>query len=902
MNNASRRARRAWPIVIVGILLLSCAALAQSDAGRIDGTVVDARNKPLPGAEVRLVGRDGSTTSDERGRFTIQGVPTGPQQLEVRYVGFATTTVSIDVAAEGSTKADVVLTPGQLVAEILTVRAAPLLEGQAKAFSQQKTAPNIVNVVAEEEINAFPDQNSAEATQRIPGISIERDQGEGRYVLIRGTEARLNSMMVDGERLPSPEGDVRQVALDVISSDLIQSIEVSKVLTPDMDGDAIGGAVNFVLKDPPRSNQLRVQGTYGYGDLRELNSESIQLSWGSMSKSGRFGYQISGSYTDNDRASDNFEVEYDDGDLESLEFRNYAIRRTRTGFQGALDWFASPRSRFYVKGTHNEFDDQEYRRRKIEAVGDDEIGRELKDRFESQVIQAFTVGGEHTDVLEGALSWRLTLDHAEEEEPNALDSLFVQTGVTFNPNVTPEFIQPDDIRANPTNENLANFFLDSAVRSNNLTEEDNLIARVDLERPLAFRSWKGLGKVGLKLRDKSKSRDNDVVEFTSATQRRLNDLRDRGFDPQTTILGGRYTMGTMPLAGAMRALVDGGVLAGEQDFEEETADYDADERVYAAYGMAELFVNDRLMVLPGLRYEFTDTEYSAKEALFNVDGDFVGLSPVSGSSSYGVIMPHLHARYALDDASNVRAAFTRTFARPDFAQLAPFRLIIEEDGEIEAGNPELDPTLSWNLDLLYERYYESVGVLSAGLFYKDLTDYIYLFRGTENRGGEDFDLIQPQNGDDAELFGVEFAYVRHLRFAPEPLDGLGVHVNYTYTDSEATFPGREGSKATLPGQSEHLGNVALSYEKGGFSARASYNFHGKYIAEVGETPAEDIYYDDREQYDFIASYTFKNGLRLSLELNNLTDEPLRFYEGSEDRPIQEEYYSWYGRLGASFTF
>ena len=135
---------------------------------------------------------------------------------------------------------------------------APILEGQARALNQQQNAPNIMNVVSADQIGAFPDPNAAEAVQRVPGVSIQRDQGEGRYVLVRGTEARLNSMMIDGERIPSPEGDIRSVALDVIPADLLESIEVTKALTPDMDGDAIGGAVNLVTRQAPEKRRVFV--------------------------------------------------------------------------------------------------------------------------------------------------------------------------------------------------------------------------------------------------------------------------------------------------------------------------------------------------------------------------------------------------------------------------------------------------------------------------------------------------------------------------------------------------------------------------------------------------------------------------------------------------------------------
>jgi TonB-dependent receptor len=232
----------------------------------------------------------------------------------------------------------------------------------------------------------------------------------------------------------------------------------------------------------------------------------------------------------------------------------------------------------------------------------------------------------------------------------------------------------------------------------------------------------------------------------------------------------------------------------------------------------------------------------------------------------------------------------------------PRRFINQEDREIELGNADLDPTTSWNLDLMYERFFSTLGLFSAGVFYKDLSDYIYLFNREDLYDGEVYDIIQPMNGESATVWGIELAYQDQFRRLPAPFDGLGILANWTWTDSEAVFPDREGEKATLPGQSDTVGNLALSYEKAWFSGLLSLNFHGKYIDEVGETSAEDIYYDDHKQLDLSCKFIISPSWRLFLDLNNLTDEPLRYYEGSENRPIQEEYYSWWGTLGFTYSF
>jgi TonB-dependent receptor len=200
---------------------------------------------------------------------------------------------------------------------------------------------------------------------------------------------------------------------------------------------------------------------------------------------------------------------------------------------------------------------------------------------------------------------------------------------------------------------------------------------------------------------------------------------------------------------------------------------------------------------------------------------------------------------------------------------------------------------------MYERFFATVGVVSAGAFYKSLDDYIYIFTSEEDYQGNEFEVTQPRNGEAATVWGLELAYQNQFRRAPAPFDGFGLFLNYTWTDSEATYPDRDDT-TTLPGQAESVGNLALSYEKGFFSGILSYNMSGKYISEVGGDPEDDVYYDDHEQLDLQTEFRLTLSWAVYLQLYNLTDEPLRYYVGSSDRPIQEEYYSWWGLLGVKF--
>lgn len=890
------QARLRASVALAALACLAASLPAAPADGVVSGLVADSRvGNGLPGAQVRLVGTSFEAVTDRRGFYRIAGVPAGEYTAAATYLGFDDGSATVSLAAGSTATANIRLRLTGFAEEVTVT--APLLQGQAKALSQQQNANNILNVVSADQIGAFPDSNAAEAVQRVPGVSIERDQGEGRYVLIRGTEARLNSMLINGERIPSPEGDIRSVALDVVPADLLQSIEVSKSLTPDMDADAIGGAVNLVTGQAPESPRAFLSAAAGYNDVSDDTLGRLTGSFARRFSENKVGLVLAGSYFKTDRGSENFEAEYDDGDLDTLEYRHYTVTRERLGLNGALDFRLGGGGLFYLRGIYNDYSDQEYRRAKTNAVGDGEIDRELKDRLETQTIASFSAGG--AQPLGGGL-WSLdytaSWSYASEDEPDAQYTLFRQEDVLFDPNVAPGRIDPDDIQANALNEDFALSIFDEGVVEDNFTSDRDLVGGFNLKRVFASGSRNGILKFGGKYRDKRKERDNGTTLFESDDDLFLPDFADPGFAPSTSIIDGRYVMGPFVDPARARSGLPG-LGSGERDPEADLADFDAREKLAAGFVMAEVNLSPNLMILPGLRYEHTDIDYTGYEVLFDEDGDYRSTEPVTGAKSYGNWLPHLHLRYrTAEGRGNLRAAVTRTLARPNYFDLVPYQLILEEDGEIERGNPALESTRSWNFDLLYEHFLPSVGVVSAGVFHKRLDDYIYFFTFEEDRGGSDFDVIQPLNGEKATLTGVELALQTKIGM------GFGFLGNYTWTESEAEFPGREGSPASLPGQSKHVGNAALTFETAGFSSRLAVNLHGKYISEVGGSEAEDVFYDDHVQLDVAASYRFSKGIRLFVEVNNLTNEPLRYYEGSSDRPIQEEYYKWWGTVGFKWDF
>jgi TonB-dependent receptor len=611
---------------------------------------------------------------------------------------------------------------------------------------------------------------------------------------------------------------------------------------------------------------------------------------------------IGGSYLKASRGSENFEPAYTATlGLASNSLRDYTVTRKRSGLNAAFDWKAGASTTLHLRGLYNRFSDQEYRQQVKHTVTSSRIDRQLKDRLETQHIGSFAARGLHAFAGGATLEVRASTAYGDEGEPNHQDTTFRQGKVLFNPNVTAASIDPNNIQANPLNENLANYTLNSIVITDGLTRDRDAVASGDLRLPLTTSAGNvSFLKFGGKYRQKHKFYDVTITNKTSPTAIPMQPYLD---STTISIFGTRYPMGPPINAAGSRGISSQYPLTSVPDhIKADPANYDATEGVFAAYGMAEIFLGTKLALVPGVRFESTNVDYTGHVVKLDASGAWVSTSEVTGGATNGVVLPMAHLRYAFDDSTILRTAFTRTLARPDYADLVPRETINLQNYTISQGNPALQPTTSWNYDLMFEHYFRSVGIVSAGFFAKQLTDYIYPFESTDVRGGDTYRVTQPQNGESATLRGAEFAFQNQLRFLPGPLAGIGVYANYTFTTSSTTFLGREGETAPLPGQARHVGNFAVWYERYGFSGRASVNYHGRFLDSVGATSANDVFYDAHEQLDVMLSQAIGRNFRVFADFLNLSDAPLRYYQAVWDRPIQEERYHWWCMFGVKATF
>ena len=895
-------------------------------SGMIIGRVLDENGLALPGASIMLTNLPNvGTSSDGSGDFTLIDVPAGEHVIRISYIGFNTVEQKVAVEAGVFTPLVLNLQSGVTVGEEVVILGDRLM-GQAKALNQQYSNNNITNIVAADQIGRFPDSNIGDAMKRIPGITMQYDQGEARFGIIRGTAPALNSYMINGERVPSAEGATRSVQLDLIPADMVQTIEVNKAITPDMDADAIGGSVNLVTRSAPSGLRISGTGSLGYNLIREHAIGQGSLVLGNRFFSDKLGVILSGSYHNNTFGSDNIEASWDQDDdgnafTEEIEVRKYDIQRVRRSVSLALDYKINPRHQLRFNGIYNHRDDRENRYRlrfrdlsypgsESGEISDVTIVRETKGgasdrgdeaRLEDQRTQNFSVSGDHTFGKVKA-NWSATLAKASEERP---DERYIEweidesaTGMLNMSNARkPKFTPTSDV-------SYGQFELGDLTTEDQFTEEIDKNFKLNFVIPFGGDYNSNYLKFGGRLRMKDKNRDNVFYEASSlGVFEETMDAHPLSDQTRSNFNAGSYRSGMYTSKGylANLNLRDPDAFELEEDPAAEVENFDASENVAGGFVMIDKNITSKFSVMAGVRFEHTSVDYNG----FQFDTDLEEVTATKGDDEYTNVLPNLHLRYNVNNDIVLRAAWTNTLARPNYYDLVPYRLIENGTEILSEGNSSLEPTRSMNFDLMGERYFESVGIISIGGFYKSLDDIIVTYQQNNFMdvvsGLEFEEYSQPRNGGQATLKGVEVAVQRQLSFLPGVWKGLGVYVNYTYTKSDADeMDGREGEDLGMPGTAEHMFNASLSFETKKLVMRLSLNHTSDYIDEIGESSFYDRFYDKQTFLDFNASFALASQWRVFAEANNLTNQPLRYYQGIQSRVMQEEFYGQRFALGVKF--
>lgn len=920
---------------LVGLLfLISFVFFANAQQNySVSGKVVDKNTgETLPGASVHVLNSKNGTTTDEYGNFNITKIQNPKSKLVVSFIGYLNDTIVLNFSKRNTISLKVKLISN--IEQLAEVSVTDKAKGQVKAIIEQKRADNIKNVVSSEQIEQFPDLNAGEAMQRIPGITLQRDQGDGRFVQLRGTPPEFTNFNVNGEQIPSPEGDVRYVGMDIISADQIDQIEITKVLTPDMDADGIGGSVNIrTKKAESKIPEIKASIVGGYSDLRESGNYQTQFSF--AQRQNKLGFLVNGSYYINNQGSDNMEFEYDKGtffgsqsdsianyhiQFKEAQLRHYEITRKRIGISSTIDYEFSDKSYIYLRGMFNQFSDYEIRRRKIYTLDDalsekyylyGGVEHDIKEREKLQNLSTLSFGGNHKTKYVH-VDYELAYSKATENQPDRMEVLFENPGQAIG--IKFDMSDPNwPVATFPNPDNAENAYrydeyeMDELLFLKSNVVDENYTAKANFKIPYKFenKKHKGFFKFGGKTRQKSKTRDVNAqvfgAYFTSSniypgTAPELSMATVADDFSETNLFDKGYAIDNMPSPDKMRGFYEfypQYFIYDRDELREETFnnDYSANEYINAAYAMIHHDIGN-VMILGGIRFSKTDFNYDGRMPVKDsITGKYLDVDTISDSRKHEFLLPQMQVKYSPFEDFNIRAAYTESFSRPNFEDVIPYR---EEDrSNVKYGNPNLKFPHSRNFDFLVEKYIQSSGIISGGAFYKHITDFIFKYKinayeDDPSMGSSKKHVEIPLNGEKAFVYGAELQLQFKFDFLPYFFKNFGVFSNYTYTYSEAylhkRYPANDhnhrislGEDYLLYFNSEEDEIISLPGQ-----AKHTANFALFYETDAVYAKVSANYHDDflykigvdpdlDEYYDKAWHFDFTAGYNITEKINVFTD-------------------------------
>jgi TonB-dependent receptor len=870
----------------VMLVLRPTSACAQQNTSRIIGAVTDQNNAVLPGARVE-VQQNGSVvasvTSDDQGQFTVSNFAPGDYRVVVSYVGFTKFETSITASAGKVARVNAVLNVASESESVIVT--AERAHGEAEAINEEKIADNILNVLPSEVITSLPNANIADAVGRLPGVTLERDEGEGKYVQIRGTEPRLANLTLDGVEVPSPEGGVRQVKLDVIPADLIESVQINKTLQANMNGDAIGGSVNLVTKKAGDRPTLSLYGLGGFTPI--ANTRKVYEFGGTAGQrfgvQKRFGVMVSGSYDYNGRGIDDLEPApwqvLQNGttlvpDITSVAIRQYLYDRKRYGFGGSADYKLSDNSNLYVHTLFSDFKDYGHRFEYVLNTNDgpnpgppDNPNPPSCDvapfvpcvnvaQFTTEIrnpdfqVASLSVGGNHVFGT-SLINWQFAVGRARMRNPiggGESHTIFNYYPDGTDPNIGP-LSNCQYLPSATTNPYLPQFsstcfseaYNPANLKLNQIQQSGHgLAAQLNLEGTVSYAKNYHIGshtstfETGFYIRNAHKFDDSFEVDYNpndpTAIPATLFVTNFRNPD----YYGGHYKFGP----GISWEAVNAYLAANPNQFTSSTQipnsnNFDLVERVTAGYLMNSLDFS-RFRLVAGVRFEGT------QDSTLSFDSN-AGTLSLPGHASYIDVLPSVSLRMRLDSQNNsaLRFVYARGLSRPDPSFLTTATSVDNSTtpATVTIGNPALKPEHANNFDVLYERYLTPLGSIQAGFFYKNLSDPIVTLLSGPGALPNCPPTVTPcyvsqaANSGSAYIAGIELAFKQHFSYLPGFLSGLGISANYSYATSQAknVNPGNRTDSPALLRQAPNTWNISPTYDRRRISARLGLAYNGANI-------------------------------------------------------------------------
>ncbi|WP_421940064.1 TonB-dependent receptor domain-containing protein [Pedobacter sp.] len=881
---------------LLQILFLLLFYAGTASAAKIKGRVYDRQTgEAIVGATVILENPRRITNTGLDGTFEFKGVNVGRATVSVSYITYKTISKTIVVEKEDNDHLKFYLETDAKSLDDVTIKSNAVSSTDQGARRLEKNATQLMNIVSGRSIEISPDLTVANVMQRVSGVSIERNSnGDGQYAILRGMDKRYNYTLVNGVKIPSPDNKYRYVPLDLFPSDLLDRLEVYKTLTPNLEGDAIGGAVNMVMKNAPGRFQLNANLSSGYNQLffdrsfasfkssginykspYEINGKNYNAAQndftpgtldyqykkpapnliGSLSISQRFlanrlGVVLAGSYQNTYRGSNstfyNTAVNGTDAFavITNKMYRKFSEQQQRTGLHGKIDYVLNKNHQISLYNVYVNLKNQQLRDAVTTTyngvynpvLGNAELVYNTRSRLTEQQIYNSTLHGDHNFFDEKfKVQWSAVYSSAKNDVPE-------NTGISLN-GVEQNFQrkQTSLVNTSPVNR-----------RWERNTDED-LAGYLDLTYRMAIGKDKLDLMAGGLYRDKQRSSFfNNYTLAPGAAD--ANDIYGVDFQSYTDL----NLVVTNPTGAVANPLT-----------------YDAVEKIAAGYGMFK-YNATKLEVIGGLRVEHTNQGYNL---LFPA-----GETTPNGKQVYTDVLPGLTAKYFLTDKAQLHASYYRALNRPGFYEIVPGKVVNEEFQE--RGNPNLKRALADNFDLRYELFPGVSEQLLIGAFYKRINDPIeYTFQADATRGQDIY--YTPGNFGTAKNYGAEVDYIKYF-------NKIGIKANYTYTHSRITTPKttRIINPATgdiqalsvdqerpLYGQSAHIANLSLLFKdtKKGLDIQVAGAYTGPRINTVSQFLNNDLWQEGFIQMDASAEKRFKSGISIFIKANNILNTPTKLF-------------------------
>ena len=850
----------------------------------VEGGVVELGSYvPIVGAKVELEGTTNRAITGLDGGFKIANVQEGEYTIKVTFIGFneykSTITVNRNLLLS------VKLSEESLELEGVEVIASRTKDSEASARASEKDAMNVINVISAKEIEISPDITVANVVQRVSGVSLERsNNGDGQHAIVRGMDKRYNYTLVNGVKIPSPDPRNRYVPLDIFPSDLLDRLEVTKALTPDMEGDAIGGVMDLKMKDAP--NRFTVNANVGTGynqmfinegfrtfdrsttsrhspritngndyqagvddfplenvDFREIKPNPNQvynLAVGNRFFNDKLGVLVAGSYQNTYRGANSLFmstfINQDDNTpfFEIIQDRKFSVQQVRSGLHTKLDYRINKNHKIDLYAAAVNLNDFETRTR-VDTIlligrgqgpgtGRIEIRERSRQRYQS--IYNSTLQGNHRFGEKLKADWSAVYSLATNDDPDMAELKWI-TAIMRNGSgelVQDPIMYDTDYKRrwlNNTDQDLAGY--------GNIKYTPNFFVPLEL-------STGGMVRF--------KSRTSVFDEYLLRTSPLFQTWSGSPYDASWNLFN-RFGTPTDPI------------------------NYDVVENVSAAYTMFKLDL-DKLHIMGGVRLENTFFEWES-QAPPQIDGR-------TGRITYLDVLPSLHFKYMPDKKQNIRASYFASVSRPNFFEVIPYE--INEEDFRERGNPFLKRTKADNFDIRYERFDNVLDKIMVGIFYKRIEDPIERSMFIQNQAV----FLRSNNFGTARNMGFEFDFTKYIK-------EFGVRFFYTYTDSEITtskifryrdengnLTSREESQTRpLQGQSAHISNLSFLYKNqaSGTDVQLSTVYTGRRIINVSPYLDNDIWQRAFVQMDLSIEQRITHGIVAYIKINNLLNSPMR---------------------------